>query len=122
MSRFTNKLEWLMIQKHTNWNKVSADLGLSNSSLNYWKANDTFPKASVISLLCDYFSVSADELLGIVNPPEYMSEKSNVEFVDDNDTRTSLDNIYLDMFKLLPIKDKLEIISLIMTKLEDNKQ
>ena len=116
MSRFTTNVEFLMAVRGTNWYKVSNDLGLSHGSLTYWKANDTQPKMTTLKALADYFEVSVEQLLG------FEQIGSNAEIMSEEDTESALDNIYLEMYKLLDIKDKIEVMGIVMHKLEGYKK
>lgn len=45
--------------------KLSTDLNVSRSVVHYWLTGKTTPNADYIIKLCEYFSISADFLLGI---------------------------------------------------------
>lgn len=49
--------------------KLSKDLGVSEALISQWKSGRQLPKYDSINLLCDYFNVSADYLLGRTDNP-----------------------------------------------------
>lgn len=49
--------------------KLSKDLGISEALISQWKSGRQLPKYDSINLLCDYFNVSADYLLGRTDNP-----------------------------------------------------
>lgn len=44
--------------------KISRDTGISEALISYWKSGKQLPRYDSLNLLCDYFNVSADYLLG----------------------------------------------------------
>lgn len=49
--------------------KLSKDLKISEALISQWKSGRQLPKYDSINLLCDYFNVSADYLLGRTDNP-----------------------------------------------------
>lgn len=44
--------------------QLAKSIGVSQKAIDYWERNVNEPKASYLVLLCDYFQISADYLLG----------------------------------------------------------
>lgn len=52
--------------------KLSKDTGISEALISNWKNGRQLPKYDSINLLCDYFDISSDYLLGRTkNPTPY---------------------------------------------------
>jgi len=49
--------------------RLSKDTGISEALISNWKSGRQLPKYDSIILLCDYFNVSADYLLGRTDNP-----------------------------------------------------
>lgn len=49
--------------------RLSKDIGISEALISQWKSGRQLPKYDSINLLCDYFNVSADYLLGRTDNP-----------------------------------------------------
>lgn len=141
MSVFVDRLEGLMKERHLSWSKVSQDVGLGINNLYYWKTNDTQPKDTIINELCIYFKVPReyfleDDSVEAQEQLEYFERyqqarakaerKRQLEQLEqegklDHSDLSALDNLYIQMFDLLEMKDKITIIGLIMQMLEDKK-
>jgi len=67
MNKIAERLKELIEEKDITPYKLSTDLGISKSVVHYWLTGKTTPTADYIIKLCEYFSVSADFLLGITN-------------------------------------------------------
>ena len=44
--------------------RLARQIGVSQKAIDYWERGVNEPKASYILALCDFFDVSADDLLG----------------------------------------------------------
>lgn len=60
----------LLEERNISAYKLSKDTGISEALISYWKNGKQQPKYDSINLLCDYFGVSADYLLGRTDNPE----------------------------------------------------
>ena len=49
--------------------QMSKETGISEALISNWKSGRQLPKYDSINLLCDYFDVSADYLLGRADNP-----------------------------------------------------
>lgn len=65
MIKISERLNELIVEKGITAYKLSQDLGVSKSVVHYWLIGKTTPNAEYIIKLCNYFSCSADYLLGI---------------------------------------------------------
>ena len=54
----------LRIEKGITQAQLAKSIGVSQKAIDYWERNVNEPKASYLVLLCDYFQISADYLLG----------------------------------------------------------
>ena len=54
----------LRIEKDMTQAELGKEIGVSQKAIDYWERGVNEPKAGYIVLLCDYFGVSADYLLG----------------------------------------------------------
>lgn len=62
---FSEKLSELMEEKKINSLALSKVVGVSASTILRWKNGEMCPTIDKLILLCDYFGVSADYLLGL---------------------------------------------------------
>ncbi len=58
--RFSN----LCAEKSVSYYRVAFDCGFTNSLITRWLGNHFIPSLEILELLCDYFEVSPDYLLG----------------------------------------------------------
>lgn len=64
--RFFERFEELCKAKNKSTTRVGQELGISKSTMSYWRNNkNVTPKSTQLQLLADYFGVSVDYLLGI---------------------------------------------------------
>lgn len=64
MEGFGERLRELRKERGLSIVQLSAAIGFSKSSINYWENNRIEPSISALRAICDYFDVSADDLLG----------------------------------------------------------
>ncbi len=64
---FAERLKSLRMEKGIGQNKLAEDLSLSNASISYWENCKQEPCASAIYKLANYFDVSADYLIGLID-------------------------------------------------------
>lgn len=60
----------LMLEKNVSAKKLSDDTGISTGNISDWKSGRSAPTFEKITLLSDYFQVSADYLLGKTDEPK----------------------------------------------------
>ncbi len=70
--------------------ELSEATGISQSSLARWELGKTEPRASEIAVLCNYYRISADELLDISLPS--LAEQPKPKTADDAPARTNNTN------------------------------
>lgn len=58
--------------------KLSKDLGISETLISQWKNGRQVPKYDSIKILCQYFDVSSDYILGMTDNPNTRSITNNV--------------------------------------------
>ncbi len=64
---FGERLRALRGEKNIGQDRLAKELGLSNASISYWETGKQEPCASAIFKLANYFDVSADYLLGMID-------------------------------------------------------
>ncbi len=64
---FGERLKSLRNEKSIGQNLLAKELCLSNASISYWETGKQEPCAEAIFKLAQYFDVSADYLLGLVD-------------------------------------------------------
>ncbi|HBF44270.1 MAG TPA: hypothetical protein DDW16_01320 [Clostridiales bacterium] len=64
------RIKELRIEKNVTQKELAKSLNLTQDSISLWENNKRIPDTMYIILLCNYFNVSADYLLGLKN--EYM--------------------------------------------------
>ena len=67
MTVFNNRINILMAESKKTIRQVAKEAGVNKSNLATWLTTDTMPNSKSIILLCRYFNVSADWLLGLSN-------------------------------------------------------
>ena len=65
--KFAERLKLLRQDKGIGQNLLAETLELSNASISYWENARQEPSASAIVKLAQYFDVTADYLLGIID-------------------------------------------------------
>ena len=58
------RLKELRLEQRLSQQALGKAIGVSQKAIDYWERGVNEPKASYIVLLCDFFDVSADYLLG----------------------------------------------------------
>lgn len=64
---FGERLKMLRSEKNIGQNLLAQELDLSNASISYWETAKQMPTAEAIFKLAQYFDVSADYLLGLID-------------------------------------------------------
>ena len=64
---FRERLKSLRTDKGIGQNLLAKELDLSNASISYWETGKQEPCAEAICKLAQYFDVSSDYLLGLVD-------------------------------------------------------
>lgn len=64
---FRERLKSLRTDKGIGQNLLAKELDLSNASISYWETEKQEPCAEAIFKLAQYFDVSSDYLLGLVD-------------------------------------------------------
>ena len=64
---FGERLKEIRADRGVGQNKLSEDLSLSNASISYWETGKQEPSASALMKLAQYFNVSTDYLLGLID-------------------------------------------------------
>ncbi len=64
---FRERLKSLRTDKGIGQNLLAKELDLSNASISYWETGKQEPCAEAIFKLAQYFDVSSDYLLGLVD-------------------------------------------------------
>ena len=87
---FKDIFRQLLHDNSTNAYKVSKDTGISEALISYWKNGKQLPKYDSLNLLCDYFNVSADYLLGRTDEQTNTHSTNNINsnFVQSNGSVT----------------------------------
>lgn len=65
MTKFSVRLKELRLEKHLTQDKLAQDLKLGQATISSYEANINRPNDEIICLICKYFNVSADYLLGL---------------------------------------------------------
>ncbi len=83
---FKDIFRQLLHDNSINAYKLSKDTGISEALISYWKNGKQLPKYDSLNLLCDYFNVSADYLLGRTDEQTITHSTSNINsnFVQGN--------------------------------------
>ena len=61
---FISRFESLCLEKKVSHNKVANDCSFDKSNISRWFSKEYTPELEIVELLCDYFNVSPDYLLG----------------------------------------------------------
>ena len=137
---FKDIFRQLLHGNSTNAYKVSKDTGISEALISYWKNGKQLPKYDSLNLLCDYFNVSADYLLGRTDEQTGTYYANNVNGINFSNliqgssavTVNSNNNDYkglsneeteiLTIYRSLNIRNKTKFLNLIldMEKEENN--
>ena len=66
-TKFGTRLRELREDRHISQDNLALELQLSNASISNWETGKQIPTAEAIFKLADYFDVSADYLLGLID-------------------------------------------------------
>lgn len=95
---FTEIFMQLLQNRNVTAYKLSRDTGISEALISNWKNGRQLPKYDSILLLCNYFNISADYLLGRTSNPinpnlttEESSQNQNNEY--EAATEISINNV-----------------------------
>lgn len=61
------RIKFLRNERGIGQNQLSRELGLSNASVSYWETGKQEPCAEAIFKLAQYFDVSSDYILGLID-------------------------------------------------------
>lgn len=61
---FSQKLKQLMDERNISAYKLARDVSCSQTSVRNWLSNARTPQPRTVLMLCDYFGVSEDEMMG----------------------------------------------------------
>lgn len=75
-SGFATRLRELRINAGLSQAKLADDLGIVKSTIGLYETGDTVPDARTLRKYADYFSVTGDYLLGLVNEPMPTADES----------------------------------------------
>ena len=131
---FKDIFRQLLHDNSINAYKLSKDTGISEALISYWKNGKQLPKYDSLNLLCDYFNVSADYLLGRTDEQTITHSTNNINsnFVqkngsitfgsvsvasnsDKNSNNISLSNEeieILDIYRSLNIREKAKFLNM----------
>ena len=62
-----NRIKELRQKSHLSQQQLADDLNVKRSNIAAWEAGTRLPKANQLKLMCEYFNVTSDYLLGFVN-------------------------------------------------------
>lgn len=62
--KFSERLDELMIEKNINSLALSKIVGVNSSTILRWLKGTMIPNIDKLAILCEYFGVTADYLLG----------------------------------------------------------
>lgn len=65
MNKFAERLKELRLEKHLTQTELAKETGLSQTGIGKWEANQRTPSIDVIIVLCKYFNVSSDYIIGL---------------------------------------------------------
>lgn len=129
---FKDIFRQLLHDNSINAYKVSKDTGISEALISYWKNGKQLPKYDSLNLLCDYFNVSADYLLGRTDEQTGTYYANNVNGINFSNliqgssavTVNSNNNDYkglskeeteiLNIYRSLDIRDKSTFLNFIL--------
>ena len=112
--------------------KLSKVLGISEAVISQWKSGRQLPKYDSINLLCDYFNVSPDYLLGRTDEQANVHYENNVSGINfsnliqgsgsvtvnsssnDHKKLTGEETEILDIYRSLNIEDKSTFLNFIL--------
>ena len=66
MKKFSERLKELRIEKDLSQAQLAKATGLSHTAIVYWETEQRVPNANAIVILAEFFGVTTDYLLGVV--------------------------------------------------------
>lgn len=90
---FSQKLKQLMDERNISAYKLARDVNCSQTSVRNWLSKARTPQPRTVLMLCDYFGVSEDEMMGL----EQNAQKNNPGTDSDAEAKK-----YYENFNLLP--------------------
>lgn len=94
--------------------RIEEIIGISKTTANKWRTNNTTPKGETIKKLADFFSVSADYLLGRTN--------DKTDYAASSSLLSSQENKVIFLFNQLNEMGKKEIIEYMQFKINQNSK
>ncbi len=67
MNKFSTRLKELRVEKNLSQNELAKQLNISVACVNRWENNLRIPNIDSLIILCNFFSCSADYILGLVD-------------------------------------------------------
>lgn len=65
MNKFAERLKELRQEKNLTQTELAKETGLSQTGIGKWESNKRTPSIDVVIILCNYFKVSSDYLIGL---------------------------------------------------------
>lgn len=65
MNKFAERLKELRLENNLSQSDLAKELGVSPACINRWEASLRLPNVDSIILICQYFKVSSDYLIGL---------------------------------------------------------
>jgi len=100
MTKFQERLNYLIEKHNTNGNRVAIAMGIHNAVIGNWQRGLRFPNGESVIMICKHFDVSADWLLGL-------------ETSEEEDRRASASPVrkaVVDMVWNMPEEDVLKVL------------
>ena len=67
MNKFPERLKELRLEKNFSQDKLSEETGISQAIISLYEKGQRSPTIDIIIILCHYFNVSSDYLIGLVD-------------------------------------------------------
>ena len=103
--------------------QVGREVGVSSASVTQWK-NGSVPSGEKLVQIADYFNVTTDYLLGRTSEPDMPTElesyDNNMPVPETDSERDKTAEEFMQMFKTLPLMDRIEIMSLARDKVKQS--
>ena len=65
MNKFAERLKELRIEEHLSQSELARRTGLTQTAIGKWEQNKRTPSVEALYVLCQYFKVTADYLIGL---------------------------------------------------------
>ena len=65
MNKFAERLKELREERGLSIYQLAREIGFSDAAISRWERNIRIPNVETLYIFCEYFSVSADYLIGI---------------------------------------------------------